>query len=64
MIPSTQSDGPDDKVSPALDESESAGVDLSGVLEESQVTEVLQQLEGTGRTESVKTRIREIAACS
>jgi probable Rubsico expression protein CbbX len=63
MIPSTQSDGPDDKTSPVLDESESAGVDLSEVLEESQVMEVLQQLdqELVG-LKSVKTRIREIAA--
>ena len=63
MIPSTQSDGPDDKTSPVLDESDSAGVDLSEVLEESQVMEVLQQLdqELVG-LKSVKTRIREIAA--
>jgi len=63
MIPSTQSDGPDDKASPVLDESDSAGVDLSEVLEESQVMEVLQQLdqELVG-LKSVKTRIREIAA--
>ncbi len=63
MIPSTQSDGPDDKISPVLDESDSAGVDLSEVLEESQVMEVLQQLdqELVG-LKSVKTRIREIAA--
>ena len=63
MIPSTQSNGPDDKVSPVLDESDSAGVDLSEVLEESQVMEVLQQLdqELVG-LKSVKTRIREIAA--
>ena len=46
-----------------LDESDSAGVDLSEVLEESQVMEVLQQLdqELVG-LKSVKTRIREIAA--
>ena len=63
MIPSTQSDGPDDKLSPVLDESDSAGVDLSEVLEESQVMEVLQQLdqELVG-LKSVKTRIKEIAA--
>jgi probable Rubsico expression protein CbbX len=61
MIPSTQSNGPDDKASSALDESDSA--DLSEVLEESQVMEVLQQLdrELVG-LKSVKTRIREIAA--
>ena len=63
MIPSTQSDGPDDKAYPALDESDSVGVDMSEVLEESQVMEVLQQLdqELVG-LKSVKTRIREIAA--
>ena len=63
MIPSTQSDGPDDKISPVLDESDSAGVDLSEALEKSQVMEVLQQLdqELVG-LKSVKTRIREIAA--
>ncbi len=63
MIPSTQSDGPDDKTDPVLDESNSAGVDLSEVLEESQVMQVLQQLdqELIG-LKSVKTRIREIAA--
>ena len=63
MIQSTQSNGPDDKPSSALDESDSAGVDLSEVLEESQVMEVLQQLdqELVG-LKSVKTRIREIAA--
>ncbi|HYB00714.1 MAG TPA: CbbX protein [Ktedonobacteraceae bacterium] len=63
MMPSTQSHGPDDKSSPALDESNSADVDLSEALEESQVMEVLQQLdqELVG-LKSVKTRIREIAA--
>jgi len=63
MMPSTQSHGPDDKSSPALDESNNADVDLSEVLEESQVMEVLQQLdqELVG-LKSVKTRIREIAA--
>ena len=63
MIPSTQSNGPDDKASPVLDESDSAGVDMSEVLEESQVMDVLQQLdqELVG-LKSVKTRIREIAA--
>ncbi len=63
MIPSTQSDGPDDKAYPVLDEADSVGVDMSEVLEESQVMEVLQQLdqELVG-LKSVKTRIREIAA--
>ncbi|MGZ6366035.1 MAG: CbbX protein [Ktedonobacteraceae bacterium] len=63
MIQSTQSNGPDDKPSSALNESDSAGVDLSEVLEESQVMEVLQQLEQElVGLKSVKTRIREIAA--
>jgi probable Rubsico expression protein CbbX len=63
MIPSTQSNGPDDQTSPVLDKSDSDGVDMSEVLEESQVLEVLQQLdqELVG-LKSVKTRIREIAA--
>jgi probable Rubsico expression protein CbbX len=63
MIPSTQSNGSDDKTFTVLDESDSAGVDMSEVLEESQVMEVLQQLdqELVG-LKSVKTRIREIAA--
>ena len=63
MIPSTQSNGPDDQTSPVFDKSDSDGVDMSGVLEESQVMEVLQQLdqELVG-LKSVKTRIREIAA--
>jgi probable Rubsico expression protein CbbX len=63
LTPSTQSDGPDDKISSVLDKSDSAGVDLSEVLAESQVMEVLQQLdqELIG-LKSVKTRIREIAA--
>lgn len=63
MIPSTQSNGPDDQTSPVLDKLDSDGVDMSEVLEESQVMEVLQQLdqELVG-LKSVKTRIREIAA--
>jgi probable Rubsico expression protein CbbX len=63
MIPSTQSEGPDDRVHPVLDASDGADVDMSEVLEESQVLEVLQQLdqELVG-LKSVKTRIREIAA--
>jgi probable Rubsico expression protein CbbX len=62
MLPS-QAEGPDNRVHPALDASDDASVDLSGVLEESQVMEVLQQLdqELVG-LKSVKTRIREIAA--
>ena len=63
MMPSTQSNGPDDQASPVLDKSDRDGVDMSEVLEESQVMEVLQQLnqELVG-LKSVKTRIREIAA--
>jgi probable Rubsico expression protein CbbX len=63
MIPSTESNEPHEKASPVLDESDSAGIDISEVLEESQVMEVLQQLdqELVG-LKSVKTRIREIAA--
>ncbi len=63
MIPSTQSNEPDDKTLQELDETNGAEVDLSEVLEESQVTEVLQQLnqELVG-LKSVKTRIGEIAA--
>ncbi len=63
MIPSTHSDEPDDRSSAELDESSSAEIDLSEALDESQVMEVLQQLdqELVG-LKSVKTRIREIAA--
>ena len=63
MIPSAKSNGPDDQASPVLDKSDSDGVDMSEVLEASQVMEVLQQLnqELVG-LKSVKTRIREIAA--
>src|SRR5438552_4734694 len=63
MIQSTQSNGPDDKTFTVLDKSDDAGVDMSKVLEESQVIEVLQQLdqELVG-LKSVTTRIREIAA--
>ncbi|HEX9132599.1 MAG TPA: CbbX protein [Ktedonobacteraceae bacterium] len=63
MIPSTQAEGPDDRAHPVLDASDDAGVDMSQALEESQVMEVLQQLdqELVG-LKSVKTRIREIAA--
>jgi len=63
MLPSTHSNVPDDKLPPTIEEAHSAEVDLSVVLEESQVMEVLQQLdqELVG-LKSVKTRIREIAA--
>src|SRR5437868_9651416 len=63
MIPPTQAQGPDITAQPALDIPDDASVDLSGVLQESKVMEVLQQLdqELVG-LKSVKTRIREIAA--
>ena len=62
-IPSTQAEGPDERAHPVLNASDDASVDMSEVLEESQVLEVLQQLdqELVG-LKSVKTRIREIAA--
>jgi probable Rubsico expression protein CbbX len=63
MKTSTQSNGSDDKESPVLDESDSAEVDISEVLDESQVMEILQQLDqDLVGLKSVKTRIREIAA--
>src|SRR6059036_756854 len=63
MIPPTQAQRPDITAQPALDIPDDASVDMSEVLEESQVMEVLQQLdqELVG-LKSVKTRIREIAA--
>ena len=63
MIPSTQAEGPDNGVNPALELADDASVDMSEALEQSQVMEVLQQLdqELVG-LKSVKTRIREIAA--
>ena len=69
MIPSTQAEGTDDRAHVAprfiegVDTSDGADIDMSEVLEESQVLEVLQQLdqELVG-LKSVKTRIREIAA--
>jgi probable Rubsico expression protein CbbX len=62
-IPPTQTSGPDNVANPELDTSSDAGVDVSDVLEESQVMEVLQKLdqELVG-LKSIKTRIREIAA--
>jgi len=68
-IPSTHAEGPDDgaHVAPrfieGVEATDDASVDMSEVLEESQVLEVLQQLdqELVG-LKSVKTRIREIAA--
>jgi len=69
MIPSTQAEEPDNRAQVAprfiegVDLSDDVGVDVSEVLAESQVMEVLQQLdqELVG-LKSVKTRIREIAA--
>ncbi len=63
LMPSTQAEEPDNKAHSVLDTSDGADVDMSEVLEESQVMAVLQQLdqELVG-LKSVKTRIREIAA--
>jgi probable Rubsico expression protein CbbX len=69
MIPSTQAEEPDNRAQVAprfiegVDIADDVGVDVSEVLAESQVMEVLQQLdqELVG-LKSVKTRIREIAA--
>ncbi len=63
MIPTTQAEGPDNRERPVLDVSDDISIDMSETLAESQVMEVLQQLdqELVG-LKSVKTRIREIAA--
>ncbi len=63
MILSASSDKPEDRMSQAADESEKGDIDLSEMLQESQVMDELQLLdkELVGLT-SVKTRIREIAA--
>ena len=63
MIPPTQAQRPDITAQPALDIPDDASVDLSGVLQESQIMEVLQKLdqELVG-LKPVKTRIHEIAA--
>ena len=45
MIPPTQAQGPDITAQPALDIPDDASVDLSGVLQESQIMEVLQKLD-------------------
>ena len=62
-LPPTETNRFDSVAPPSLDISEDASVDLSDVLEQSQVMEVLQKLdqELVG-LKSVKTRIREIAA--
>ena len=63
MIPSPQSGGPDSITHPVLDIPDEASADISAILHESQVMEILQRLdqELVG-LKSVKTRIREIAA--
>jgi probable Rubsico expression protein CbbX len=62
-IPSKQAEGPDERGQLVLDVSDDASVDMSEALEQSQVMEVLQQLdEELVGLKSVKTRIREIAA--
>ena len=63
MIPTTQAEEPDNRAHPVLDVSDDISIDMSEALAESQVLEVLQQLdqELVG-LKSVKTRIREIAA--
>ena len=43
MIPPTQAQRPDITAQPALDIPDDASVDLSGVLQESQIMEVLQK---------------------
>src|SRR5438876_10881375 len=63
MIPSPQTGGPDSNTHPVLDIPDEASADISAILHESQVMEILQRLdqELVGLN-SVKTRIREIAA--
>ena len=63
MIPSPQTEGPDSIAHPVLDIPDEASADISAILHESQVMEILQRLdqELVG-LKSVKTRIREIAA--
>jgi probable Rubsico expression protein CbbX len=63
MLPPTQTDEPDNVANPELGTSSDISVDVSDVLKESQVMEVLQKLdqELVG-LKSIKTRIREIAA--
>lgn len=63
MIPPTQTGTPDVEANPALDFPDDASVDLSAVLQESQVMEVLRRLDDElVGLKSVKIRIREIAA--
>ncbi|HXZ04542.1 MAG TPA: CbbX protein [Ktedonobacteraceae bacterium] len=63
MIPPARTGEPDNVANPELDTSSDASVDVSNVLEKSQVMEVLDKLdqELVG-LQSVKTRIREVAA--
>ncbi len=63
MLPPTQTDEPDNVANPDLETASDISVDVSDVLKESQVMEVLQKLdqELVG-LKSIKTRIREIAA--
>ncbi len=63
MISSTQAEEPESRAHLTLESSSEASIDVSDVLEESQVMEVLRQLdqELVG-LKSVKTRIQEIAA--
>jgi probable Rubsico expression protein CbbX len=63
MIPPTQTGGPDNVANPEPQTSSDASVDVSDILEESQVMEVLHKLdqELVG-LKSIKTRIQEIAA--
>ena len=63
MNPPIQTDGPDNVSNPLLDTLSEESVDVSDMLEESQVMEVLHKLdEELVGLKSVKTRIREIAA--
>ena len=63
MIPPTQTGGPDDVAHLELDTASDASVDVSDILEESQVMEVLHKLDqDLVGLKSVKTRIQEIAA--
>ena len=63
MIPPPQTGEPDRIIHPVLDTPDDASADISAILHESQVMEILQRLdqELVG-LKSVKTRIREIAA--
>jgi len=63
MIPPTQTEGTDLRADRALEMPEDASIDVSSLLQESQVMEVLQKLdqELVG-LKSIKTRIHEIAA--